>query len=74
MHEDKTLTAEQFKKARAKLGFSQGVLAKLLGRTSRSISGIETSNSPIKRETKLAISFLFIPKEVREKYLPRFLR
>ena len=68
-----TMTPKELVKAREKLEISQAELAENIARTVRFVSYLETGARPMRRETKMAICLLFIPKKIREKYIPKFM-
>ena len=71
----KTFTPEQLKKARVKLGFpTQAGLGEALEKSERYITYRESGKQPVSKMMRYALSWLLLPKKVRDKYLPRFMR
>lgn len=74
MAQKKSMTPEQLKISRESLQLTQEGMGEALGKSERFITYRESGVQPIDRMTKYAVCWLLLPKRVKEKYLPRFLR
>lgn len=65
---------EQLKKSREMLQLTQESMGEAVNRSERFITYRESGKQPIDKMLKYAVSWLLLPKRIREKYLPKFLR
>jgi len=73
MKKKNTLTPDQFRAIRLRLGLTQNGLAKQLGVSRRAVISYEMGDRPILRHTDLALRFLLV-SQMGEYELPRPVR
>jgi DNA-binding XRE family transcriptional regulator len=71
---DEEMTPEQLKLSRERLNLTQQGMADAVGMSERSITYCESGVLPVKKTLKYAICWLLLPKKIRSRHLPKFLR
>lgn len=71
---EKEMKPEQLKKARETLQLTQEEMGDALDKSERFITYRESGVQPIDKMLKFAICWMLLPKLIREKFLPKFLR
>ena len=68
------MTAKQFTKCREELDLTQEGIGEVLDKSERYITYRESDVQPVERVLGFAVLYLLIPKAIRDKYLPKFMR